>query len=111
MIISTNWLSDYIAHGLSDDALADRLTMCGLEVETVEQTGHDLKGVVVGLVISAGQHPNADRLSVCKVDVGGDEPLDIVCGAAVVHAVHEVVDMAAPHSAKPLCHWPARGWF
>lgn len=90
MIISTNWLSDYIAHGLSDDALADRLTMCGLEVETVEQTGHDLKGVVVGLVISAGQHPNADRLSVCKVDVGGDEPLDIVCGAPNVAAGQKV---------------------
>jgi phenylalanyl-tRNA synthetase beta chain len=81
MIISTNWLSDYIAHGLSDDALADRLTMCGLEVESVERTGNDLNGVVVGHVVSTGQHPNADRLSVCKVDVGGEEPLHIVCGA------------------------------
>lgn len=90
MIISTNWLSDYIAHGLSDDSLADRLTMCGLEVESVERTGNDLDGVVVGHVVSAGQHPNADRLSVCKVDVGGEEPLDIVCGAPNVAAGQKV---------------------
>lgn len=90
MIISTNWLSDYIAHGLSDDELADRLTMCGLEVESVDRTGNDLEGVVIGHVLSAGQHPNADRLSVCKVDVGGEEALDIVCGAPNVAAGQKV---------------------
>ena len=90
MIISTNWLSDYIAHGLSDADLADRLTMCGLEVESVDRIGNDLEGVVVGHVLSAQKHPNADRLSVCKVDVGSDEALDIVCGAPNVAAGQKV---------------------
>lgn len=90
MIISTNWLDDYIAHGLSADELADRLTMCGLEVESVDRIGNDLTGVVVGHVLSAGKHPDADRLSVCTVDVGGDTPLDIVCGAPNVAAGQKV---------------------
>ena len=90
MIISTNWLSEYIAHGLSDAELADRLTMCGLEVETVDRIGNDLQGVVTGHVISAERHPDADRLSVCKVDIGNDSVLDIVCGAPNVAAGQKV---------------------
>ena len=58
MIISTNWLSDYVAHGLSTNELSDHLTMCGLEVESVEAVGTDLTGVVIGHVIESGQHPN-----------------------------------------------------
>lgn len=81
MIISTGWLSDYIKHGLSPNELADRLTMCGLEVESVEQIGSSFEGIVVGFVESARPHPNADRLSVCLVDIGADSPVQIVCGA------------------------------
>ncbi len=81
MIISTNWLSDYIKHGLSANELADRLTMCGLEVESVERLGSSFDGVVVGLVESTRPHPNADRLTVCIVNVGAESPLQIVCGA------------------------------
>ena len=90
MIISTNWLDDYIAHGLSADELADKLTMCGLEVESVEQIGTSLDGVVIGHVLTAGQHPNADRLSVCTVDIGAEEALHIVCGAPNVAAGQKV---------------------
>ncbi|MDA0378318.1 MAG: phenylalanine--tRNA ligase subunit beta [Bacteroidetes bacterium] len=90
MIISTNWLNDYIAHGLTDDELADRLTMCGLEVESVETTGSSLEGVVIGHVLSREAHPDADRLSCCTVDVGSGEPLDIVCGAPNVAAGQRV---------------------
>jgi phenylalanyl-tRNA synthetase beta chain len=90
MIISTNWLSEYVNHGLSEHELADKLTMCGLEVESVDEIGSDLDGVVVGHVVSAVRHPNADRLSLCMVDTGQGDPLQIVCGAPNVAAGQRV---------------------
>ena len=85
MNISLNWLSDYVDHGLAPDALAELLTMSGLEVEGVTEGGPSLDGVVVGHVASVRPHPNADRLRVCEVDLGeaaeGAEPVQIVCGA------------------------------
>ncbi len=81
MKISVNWLSDYVDHGLSVDDLAERLTMCGLEVEDVEKIGSPLEGVVVGHVLETGAHPKADRLTVCRVDLGSGDPVSIVCGA------------------------------
>ena len=88
MNLSTRWLSDYVAHGLAPDALADVLTMSGLEVESVETTGPSLDGVVVGTVLDVRPHPNADRLRVCDVDLGADDgaPVQIVCGAPNVAA-------------------------
>lgn len=90
MIISTSWLSDYVQHGLSDEELSERLTMCGLEVESVQPFGCDLSGVVVGHVLVAEKHPRADRLSVCRVEVAQGEPLQIVCGAPNVSAGQKV---------------------
>ncbi len=81
MRISTNWLRDYVETGLSAEELGDLLTMSGLELEEIERVGADLSGVVVGHVLETSQHPNADRLTLCKVDVGEGEPLQIVCGA------------------------------
>ncbi len=81
MNISLNWLSDYVAHGLDADALAEVLTMSGLEVEGVTTSGPALDGVVVGAVLDVRPHPNADRLRVCDVDLGDGEPVQIVCGA------------------------------
>ena len=85
MNISLNWLSDYVEHGLDADALAEILTMSGLEVEGVERTGPALDGVVVGHVRDVRPHPDADRLRLCSVDLGaagGDgAPVQIVCGA------------------------------
>ncbi len=81
MNVSLNWLSDYVAHGLDADALAERLTMSGLEVEGVESTAPPLDGVVVGHVVSVRPHPNADRLRICEVDLGEGDPVQIVCGA------------------------------
>src|SRR5699024_2406846 len=65
---------------LDRDELTHRLTMAGLEVEDVQVMG-DLEGIVVGEIIAAEKHPQADRLQICKVDAGQDEPLTIVCGA------------------------------
>ncbi len=90
MNISTNWLADYVEHDLSPDALADVLTMLGLEVESVETHGRDLTGVVVGHVLDTRPHPNADRLTLCDVDLGGESPVQIVCGAPNVAAGQKV---------------------
>ncbi len=94
MKVSTDWLSDYVAlDGLSPEALADLLTMAGLEVESVERRGQGYDGVVVGHVLATRPHPNADRLTLCDVDLGaaGDgEPVQIVCGAPNVAAGQRV---------------------
>jgi len=84
MKISTSWLSELHPIGYSPEELSDILTLLGLEVEGIhynEKVKGSLNGVVVGHVLSVAQHPNADRLRLCKVDVGQDEPLAIVCGA------------------------------
>ena len=90
MNISLRWLSEYVEHGLSADALADLLTMSGLEVEGVERAGPALDGVVVGRVVGVRPHPDADRLRVCDVDLGDGEPVQIVCGAPNVAAGQRV---------------------
>lgn len=84
MKISCNWLKDYIPTELDPVEIGRILTDCGLEVEAVEEfetVKGGLKGVVIGHVLSTSRHPNADKLTCCKVDVGGGQVLDIVCGA------------------------------
>ena len=81
MNVTLNWLKTYIDFDLSPSELADRLTMLGIEVESVKQLGVGLEGVVVGSVSSIRPHPNADKLVLCQVDVGKAEELQIVCGA------------------------------
>ncbi len=90
MIISANWLSAYVDHGLDIDALENLLTMCGLEVDGVEKLGSDLEGVVIGEVEETTAHPNADRLTLCSVSLGAGEPVQIVCGASNVAAGQRV---------------------
>ncbi|MHC1698130.1 MAG: phenylalanine--tRNA ligase subunit beta [Geobacteraceae bacterium] len=80
MIVTYNWLKEFVDFDLSPDALADLLTMIGLEVEGVQKVGTDLDDVVVASVREKAQHPNADKLSLCQVD-NGKEVLSIVCGA------------------------------
>ena len=86
MLLSFNWLSDYVDHGKTADEIADLLTMAGLEVEGVERTGPAFAGVVVGRVLGVRAHPGADRLRVCAVDTGVGAPVQIVCGAPNVAA-------------------------
>ena len=82
MKISTHWLSEYIDHGLSPEDLADALTLSGLEVEELKHNRLPSDEVIVGHVQSVCQHPNADHLKVCHVNLGGDEHTQIVCGAS-----------------------------
>jgi phenylalanyl-tRNA synthetase beta chain len=76
-----SWLRSFCNPPISSQELADKLTMAGLEVEELTTVAPPFTGIVVGEILSAEQHPNADRLRVCLVDVGQAEPLNIVCGA------------------------------
>lgn len=94
MKVSLNWLKDYIDIELSPEELSETLTAIGLEVEGMEEVESipgGLAGVVVGQVKECGRHPNADRLSLTKVDIGEAEPLQIVCGAPNVAAGQKVL--------------------
>ena len=81
MRISLDWLKAYVDVTWADEELAQRLTMAGLEVSGIERVGAGLDQVVVGQILATGPHPNADRLSLCRVTDGG-EVFDIVCGAS-----------------------------
>ncbi len=100
MKISHSWLHEYVSHQLAPNDLSELLTMSGLEVEAVESLGTALDGVVVGYVLDVRKHPGADRLSVCLVDIGGEEPVQIVCGAPNV-AVGQKVPVATVGSRLP----------
>jgi phenylalanyl-tRNA synthetase beta chain len=76
-----SWLRSFCNPALSTRQLADTLTMAGLEIEQIQPVAPPFSGIVVGEIKAAEQHPNADRLRVCKVDVGQGALLDIVCGA------------------------------
>src|SRR5208283_1376193 len=90
MRISLNWLRRYVQFKISPEELAQKLTSVGLEVEGIEQLGLALQNFVVGEILSVKKHPNADRLSVCDVKVGGSSVLQIVCGAPNVLAGQKV---------------------
>jgi phenylalanyl-tRNA synthetase beta chain len=101
MRVPLEWLHEYCAPGLETLALADRLAMTGTEVERVERHGVDaLQHFVVGKVLDARQHPDADRLRVCVVDTGDPEPSQIVCGAPNV-AAGQTVAVAKPGAVMP----------
>jgi len=82
MQFNEKWLRTFVNPALGSDALAHALTMAGLEVEAKWPVAESFSSVVVGEILSAEKHPDADRLQVCKVDAGTGEPLQIVCGAA-----------------------------
>ena len=87
MKVSMKWLSDYVdLNGYTARELAEKLTRGGIEVDFVENRNQGVSGVVVGHVVKREKHPDADKLSVCQVDVGSGELLQIVCGAKNVDA-------------------------
>lgn len=81
MKFSELWLREWVNPAVSSEALSDQITMAGLEVDGVEPVAGAFHGVMVGEVVECGQHPNADKLRVTKVNIGDDRLLDIVCGA------------------------------
>src|SRR5205085_7322442 len=85
MKLSVNWLRDWIEVEGTPETLADALTRRGFYVEGVEHHGPRFTGVVVARVVEVTRHPNADKLSLCRVDSGAGERR-VVCGAPNVHA-------------------------
>lgn len=82
MKFSESWLREWVNPAVSTDELTHQITMAGLEVDDVLPVAGSFTGVKVGKVVECGQHPDADKLRVTKVDVGAEELLDIVCGAS-----------------------------
>ena len=81
MKISLNWLKEYVHIDCTPEQLAESLTTLGIEIEGIERPGDDVKGVYVGQIVSIEKHPEADKIVVCKTDVGQGEALQICCGA------------------------------
>ena len=82
MFVSYKWLQDYVdLSGITPEELAEKITKSGIEVEGVETLNEGIKGVVIGYVVEREQHPNADKLNKCLVDVGDEAPIQIICGA------------------------------
>ncbi len=86
MKFSEAWLREWVNPPVSTEELSDQLSMAGLEVDSVTPVAGEFSGVVVGKVVTREQHPNADKLSLCSVDAGQDEMLQIICGAPNVAA-------------------------
>ena len=80
MRVSVEWLQDWVDIDLGPEELAERLTVAGLEVDSVETAAPDFEGLVVAEIASVEPHPNADRLVVCRVD-DGEAQHSVVCGA------------------------------
>ena len=86
MKVPYSWLTDWIAVPWDAPGLGERLTLAGLELESVEPAAPAFTGVVIGEILSAEKHPQADKLRICRVAAGQGEPLQIVCGAANARA-------------------------
>lgn len=99
MKVPLNWLREFVPIDMDAEDLSHKLTMRGLEVESLEPIRTDFDGVVVGEILEMDKHPSADKLTVCRVDVGSDV-LPIVCGAANIHQ-GDKVPVALPGSRLP----------
>jgi phenylalanyl-tRNA synthetase beta chain len=100
MRVPLSWLADYVAVELAPEALAERLTLLGMEVKSIERRGTEWRNVVVGELLAVEKHPRADRLSLTRVTTGTGEPLEIVCGATNI-AVGQRVPVALPGAVLP----------
>src|SRR5688500_6324791 len=99
MKVTFNWLRQYVDFNGSPEELAERLTMIGIEVEHIQKLGGDFEGVVVAQILASNPHPNADRLSVCRVADGSGER-QIVCGAKN-YKVGDKVPLILPGHSLP----------
>jgi phenylalanyl-tRNA synthetase beta chain len=100
MLVPLSWLRDYVDLHLAPEALAEQLTLHGMEVSGVSVAGADWSDVVVGRLLSVDRHPNADKLWLTSVDVGRDAPLQVVCGADNI-AAGDLVPVALVGAVLP----------
>jgi phenylalanyl-tRNA synthetase beta chain len=97
MKITTNWLKDHLDTKLNENQIIDKLTDIGLEVESVEAQSSDLDSFLIAKILKMEKHPDADRLKVCKVDIGAKELVKVVCGAP--NAREGLITIYAPPGA------------
>lgn len=101
MFVSYKWLQEFVdLTGETPQTLADKITRSGIEVESVKLDGLEIKSVVVGQVLTCDQHPDADKLHVCTVDIGQESLVQIVCGAPNV-GVDQLVPVAMVGAVLP----------
>jgi phenylalanyl-tRNA synthetase beta chain len=91
MNISTSWLREWISPVVTDEVLAEQLTMAGLEVDSIASVAPAFSKVVVGYVVSCEKHPDADKLNLCQVEVGKNELVQIICGAKNIRTGLKVI--------------------
>ena len=92
MLVSYNWLKQYVdLDGISAADIAEKMTRGGVEIDFVHSLNQGATSLVAGYVQSCTQHPDADKLNICKVDIGEDEPVQIICGAANIAEGQTVV--------------------
>jgi phenylalanyl-tRNA synthetase beta chain len=100
MRVPLSWLRDYVEFDLTPEQLAERLTLLGMEVQSIDRWGSEWQNVVVGELLTVVKHPRADRLSLTTVTLGDGEPLEIVCGATNI-APGQRVPVALPGAVLP----------
>ncbi|MHB8960826.1 MAG: phenylalanine--tRNA ligase subunit beta [Candidatus Limnocylindrales bacterium] len=100
MRVPLSWLREFVDVDLTAEQLAERLTLLGMEVKTIERWGADWQNVVIGELLTVADHPRADRLHLTTVTVGGGEPLSIVCGANNI-APGQRIPVALPGAVLP----------
>ena len=101
MILSRNWLNEFVdLHDITDKQFNDEMTLSGSKVETIERLDESLKNVVAGRILSMEKHPDSDHMWVCQLDVGREEPVQIVTGAWNIH-VGDLVPAALHKSVLP----------
>lgn len=100
MLVSTNWLSKYVDwNELSVEELAEKITRAGIEVDGIIDRSFGMDNIVIGYVTDCVKHPEADKLHICQVDVGG-EITQIICGAPNIAAGQKVI-VARPGAMLP----------
>ena len=101
MNLSRNWLNEFVdLHDITDKQFNDEMTLSGSKVETIERLDESLKNVVAGKILSMEKHPDSDHMWVCQLDVGREEPVQIVTGAWNIH-VGDLVPAALHKSVLP----------
>lgn len=101
MRVSYKWLQEYVdLSAVTPEELAEKITLTGIEVDEVIRPDAEIKNIITGHVLECKKHPNADQLSICLVDVGEEEPVQIICGAPNVSAGQKVI-VAKPGARLP----------
>ena len=85
MLLSRKWLDEFVPVDANDKEFAEAMTLSGSKVEITEDLGAEISNVVVGKILSMERHPNSDHMWVCQIDVGKEEPVQIVTGAWNIH--------------------------